>query len=307
MLFGRAKSGDLVLATPSGVADCPACGALLRRKCGAAKKKIWHWAHVSKECDPWYEREGEWHLGWKRRAPADCIEVIMPPHRADIRTRDGPVIELQASPIDAVEIGEREAFYGQIIWLLDGRSWRGAGRFRFARGRFRQCEACTTVSPDGWLTTRSGCTECRGGRVLDRGLGDRYLWDHRRTSFDGANRPVYVDTGENIVLLDGQPTRFGNAQVLSYADFCSKHGLVWDSATDGVALPPEEEDSLPDFSRLPPPPVARPRRDDASGAADNGGSGGGRPCGHLCRRRSIGRRGCCERLRFNKIDRGALA
>lgn len=258
MLLGRAHDGDLVLATPRAVANCPGCGATLRAKCGAAKKQIWHWAHVTKECDPWHEGEGEWHLAWKRRAPKECTEVIIGPHRADIRTLDGIVIELQASPIDALEIEERETFYGRMIWLLDGRDWRAARRFRFARGRFRRCNACTTELPDGMLRTRSGCTECRGGRLLDRELGDRYLWDHRRTSFDGASRPVYVDTGENVVMVDGQPGRFGNARVISYADFCSAHGLAWDPTNDGADAV-AEEDSLPDFSLLP-ERTSRPRR-----------------------------------------------
>jgi hypothetical protein len=83
------------------------------------------------------------------------------PASRDIRTRDGVVIELQASAIDAIEIAEREVFYGNMIWLLDGRSWRAAGRFRFAPGRFRHCETCTTELPSGMLRTRSGCTSCR--------------------------------------------------------------------------------------------------------------------------------------------------
>lgn len=259
MLLGRAQNGDLVLATPRAVANCPGCDARLRPKCGAAKKQIWHWAHVTKECDAWHEGEGEWHLAWKSRAPRECTEVILGPHRADIRTREGIVIELQASPIDAIEIGERESFYGKMIWLLDGRGWRAAGRFRFARGRFRRCDACTTELPNGMQRTRSGCTKCRSGRLLDRALGDRYVWDHRRRSFDEARLPVYVDTGENVVMLDGQPSRFGNARVLSYADFCSAHGLAWDPARDGAGVPVDEEDYLPDFSLLP-ERISRPQR-----------------------------------------------
>lgn len=42
----------------------------------------------------------------------------MPPHRADIKTPK-LVIELQHSLISAAMIREREAFYGDMIWLFD--------------------------------------------------------------------------------------------------------------------------------------------------------------------------------------------
>lgn len=252
MLFGKAPSGDLVRATPGETATCPTCKAPLRAKCGRAKKQLWHWAHLTKECDPWHEGEGQWHLAWKNRAPKDCIEVVIPPHRADIRTRDGLVIELQASAIDAVEIDERETFYDRMIWLLDGRTWRAARRFLFAKGRFRDCEHCPTRM---WSPGINSCTKCERGRVVDSTLGDRYNWNHRRTSFDGANRPVYIDTGENVVLLDAQPSRFGNARIMSYRDFCVEFGLSWDSSDEPLDADPGEEDSVPE-----PPPPRRLRR-----------------------------------------------
>jgi len=43
----------------------------------------------------------------------------MPPHRADIVNRLGHVIELQHSSLSPVEIAEREAFYGEMVWLVD--------------------------------------------------------------------------------------------------------------------------------------------------------------------------------------------
>jgi Competence protein CoiA-like family len=230
MLFGRNLNGELVRATPKATACCPLCNAPLRSKCGEAKLQIWHWAHVSKDCDPWHEGEGDWHLAWKARAPTDCIEVAIPPHRADIRTRNGMVIELQASAIDAAEIVERERFYDRMIWLLDGRAWRSASRFRFAKGRYRDCERCAVgrLAP---LPAGERCRECYRGQTLDTSLGDRYRWNHRRTSFDSATRPVYVDTGENVVMLEGRPSRIGNGRIISYADFCLNFGLSWDPNT----------------------------------------------------------------------------
>jgi competence CoiA-like predicted nuclease len=40
-------------------------------------------------------------------------------HRADIRRCDGFVIELQHSSISVEDIEAREAFYGNMCWLLD--------------------------------------------------------------------------------------------------------------------------------------------------------------------------------------------
>lgn len=256
MLFGRGVAGQLIRAVPGASATCPGCGAQLRGKCGAAKKQIWHWAHLAADCDPWHESEGEWHLAWKNRAPEGCTEVVIPPHRADIRTRQGIVIELQASPIDATEIAERESFYDRMIWLLDGREWRTARRFWFARGQVRLCE-CSVEIRGQIYQQRRDCRVCRSGIVLELGRGDRYLWDHRKTSFDDASRPVYVDTGENVVKLHGSPKRFGGATIISYAEFCQEFGLNWDTSVGVPAAP--KDDWLPDSLFVTAPPVKRER------------------------------------------------
>lgn len=228
MLYGRAENGELIEATPGAVAFCPTCSSPtpLRAKCGKARKQVWHWAHVAKDCDPWHEPEGAWHLGWKRLAPKGCTEVTMAPHRADIRLPDGLVIELQASSIDGVEIREREQFYGRMIWLLDGRKWYAGFRFGFALGRERRCDSCEKVMFRGHEYTRGGCKVCGGTReVIDRTLGDRYWWTHRKRSFDDARCPIYVDTGENVVRIEGLLEKAGNARVISYAAFCQEYGL----------------------------------------------------------------------------------
>ena len=50
--------------------------------------------------------------------------MCMGEHRADILAADDCVIELQHSSISANEIREREAFYGRMIWLLDGSTFQ---------------------------------------------------------------------------------------------------------------------------------------------------------------------------------------
>lgn len=118
MLYAN-KSGEKIQPQPGARAECPACGGEVIAKCGSIY--TWHWSHVAADCDPWSEPETEWHKGWKDRFPPECREVVIGPHRADVLTKSGIVIEFQHSPISVDEILEREDFYGKkMVWLLDG-------------------------------------------------------------------------------------------------------------------------------------------------------------------------------------------
>lgn len=106
-----------VEATPSARATCPACGTPVLAKCGEIV--MWHWAHEVAECDPWYEPESQWHRDWKSLFPQEWQEVVIGPHRADVKT---PllVVEFQASNISSEDIREREEFYRNMVWVLRG-------------------------------------------------------------------------------------------------------------------------------------------------------------------------------------------
>ena len=82
---------------------------------------VWHWTHhAGADCDPWSESMTEWHLGWQRAVPPERREVVMGPHRADIVTASGGVVEIQHSPVSPDVIAAREAFYGdQMAWIFD--------------------------------------------------------------------------------------------------------------------------------------------------------------------------------------------
>jgi hypothetical protein len=84
----------------------------------------WHWAHErAADCDPWAEPDTRWHAWWQLQVPPECREVPMGPHRADIVTPRGSVVELQSSALPESEVAEREAFYGpDMVWLFDVRS-----------------------------------------------------------------------------------------------------------------------------------------------------------------------------------------
>jgi hypothetical protein len=108
----------------------------MRAKCGEVL--TWHWAHLTAECDPWSEPESQWHLNWKARFPEAYQEVVVGPHRADVK---GPaaVLEVQKSQIAPEMIREREEFYGEMLWMLNGEDfaerfhivYEGCGTYRF--------------------------------------------------------------------------------------------------------------------------------------------------------------------------------
>lgn len=110
--------------TPNVIGKCIGCGEEMIAKCGEIK--IWHWSHKGKrKCDPWWEPETAWHREWKERFPAGWREVIQwsaagEKHIADVRNASGLVIEFQHSAISAQERTAREAFYEDLIWVVDG-------------------------------------------------------------------------------------------------------------------------------------------------------------------------------------------
>jgi competence protein CoiA len=78
-----------------------------------------------RNCDPWWEPETEWHRGWKNQFPAHCQEIIRKAedgekHIADVMTESGIVLEFQHSPLRREEREAREAFYQNMVWVVDG-------------------------------------------------------------------------------------------------------------------------------------------------------------------------------------------
>ena len=115
MQFAVDADGERVLPSPKAKAMCPGCGAPVIAKCGEIV--MWHWSHLTKDCDPWYEPESVWHRQWKERFPESWREAVIGSHRADIKTPHG-VVEFQASSISSTEVQERENFYGKMIWVV---------------------------------------------------------------------------------------------------------------------------------------------------------------------------------------------
>ncbi|WP_392714234.1 competence protein CoiA [Rhizobium ruizarguesonis] len=115
-------------ATPEARGVCPACKAEMMAKCGP--RILHHWAHAGKRnCDPWWENETEWHRQWKNMFPEEFREISHTAidgeiHRADIRTSTGIYVEVQHSAMTDAELRARESFYQNLVWIVDGRSFR---------------------------------------------------------------------------------------------------------------------------------------------------------------------------------------
>jgi competence CoiA-like predicted nuclease len=113
------KDNERIEAKPKEKAICPLCREEVISKCGTIK--IWHWSHKANfECDSFGEPESEWHKSWKDNFFKEQQEFIIGKHRADIRTKDRWIIELQNSNISPEEIIERENYYKRMFWLLNG-------------------------------------------------------------------------------------------------------------------------------------------------------------------------------------------
>lgn len=135
------------LAAPKLKGLCPGCKQPVTARCG--DHRAWHWAHVSKkECDSWWE-ETEWHRVWKAKFPVEWQEIVLfdsrtgEKHIADVRTGHGLVIEFQHSPLGPQERATREAFYKNMVWVVD------VGHRKNNYKRFAKCFAQFRKAQDG--------------------------------------------------------------------------------------------------------------------------------------------------------------
>lgn len=223
-----------IRATPRARAACPVCTTEVRAKCG--KVTAWHWAHTARECDPFSEPMTAWHRDWQDVVPEACREVVLGPHRADIVSPLGVVVELQHSSIAVEEIQERETFYGSMLWVFDASdAYAAAARRAYDERRAGFLEAIMSNHPAancgrptcGWVrpinsTERDGevylcaylATGARfssppEGRLDIRGRGkpDGYVtfrWKHPRKSLAFCSKPVFLDLGNDELLRIGR-------------------------------------------------------------------------------------------------------
>lgn len=178
--------GERLPATPRLRGECPHCGATVLSRCGDLK--VWHWSHLGKRsCDPWWEPETEWHLGWKGKFPVEWHEVGHRSldgerHIADLKTPHGLVVEFQHSVIADTERTVRTAFYGNMVWVVDGLR-RKRDRPRFSKSTFDW----TKVQDNLWTLY-----------FPEEALPKEWF---------NCKVPVFFDFGEDDVLAPGDPVR----------------------------------------------------------------------------------------------------
>lgn len=183
------------LPEPGLSGKCPIFGHPMIAKCGQIN--VHHWAHQgSPSCDPWWENESEWHRAWKGHFPEEWQEVIHEAeqgekHIADVKTARDWVIEFQRSPIKPEERQSREAFYKNLIWVVDG-TRRKKDRDQFAKalnsgGVVMRFPNMRRISADACVLLREWSSS--PSRVFfDFSEGGRIWWLLSK----GAGKPVYV-------------------------------------------------------------------------------------------------------------------
>lgn len=128
MRFGLDKNGKKIRPSETGDrATCKMCGGILIAHCGDIRPK--HWQHKSKkDCDSWKGEETDWHLNWKAKFPQKSQEVVITKngdtHRADVKTKEGIVLEFQNSSISYSDIEKREEFYGNMLWVVNAEDFK---------------------------------------------------------------------------------------------------------------------------------------------------------------------------------------
>jgi competence protein CoiA len=170
-------------ANPGLSGKCCVCGAITLARCGQIR--AWHWSHRSLTgCDHWWEPETQWHRDSKNQFPEEWQEIIHQSadgekHIADVKTPNGLVIEFQYSFLHSDERRKREAFYGNMVWVING-ARRARDKSRFFENRSTQI-GVLVGQPIYSLATSGGglLRDWKDSRVpvyYDFGDGEPFLW-----------------------------------------------------------------------------------------------------------------------------------
>jgi competence protein CoiA len=266
MMYADTASGRAE-ASPGLEGTCPSCGHPCRPKCGNIN--VWHWAHhAGADCDPWSEPMTEWHLGWQRAVPPERREVVKGPHRADIVTASGGVVEIQHSPVSDDVIAEREEFYGyQMAWIFDATKVDITVEPAPAVLANTPCGCANKQCARIWLRPGTVCRcqhEGCAGRMAKRqwklSPEVRFRWKYARRSVAACRRPVFLDLGQDRVLR--LPELFAPADEMTgmlYTRASVEGWLHSGALLERFPLP----SAPPPYSRYDPPYMEQYRTPDA--------------------------------------------
>ena len=135
----------------------------------------------------------------------------MPPHRADIVTASGGVVEIQHSPISVDVITEREEFYGErMAWIFDATQADIVVSALAPMPTNTPCGCTTWKCSQIWLRPGTvcrcghpGCTGYMRERQWSACPDVRFRWKRARASLVACRRPVFLDLGDGTVLRIG--------------------------------------------------------------------------------------------------------
>lgn len=142
MLYALNEKNEKVEPTSKARAKCPFCKLTVIACTGEIKYKYWrHEQQAPTSCiAAQYENEGPWHATWKRMFGAEFAEIYCEAGRqtrkADVKLKNGLVIEIQHSSIDSREIKAREAFHNKMVWIFDATGPFAAGRLKYEKNYF---------------------------------------------------------------------------------------------------------------------------------------------------------------------------
>jgi len=164
-----------------------------------------------------YPGETEWHRNWKAAFPAGYREVSFSDviagelHRADVHTPCGTTLEFQNSPICLEELQSREAFYPKLIWVLNGKKFKG---FRVLKSlpdvddpRINDYDFCHTdhlsmIRKTDFLMGRPKVLNFHHPELRKLPLTSYYYsfcWKHPHRVWYQAKNPLIVDLGGHFI------------------------------------------------------------------------------------------------------------
>lgn len=213
-------------AEPNVRGTCDFCGQEMIPKCGTRIRH--HWAHKGKKkCDPWWENETDWHREWKNNFPEEWREILHKAsdgqiHRADIKTPSNIVVEVQNSPMSDQERISREEFYQEMVWVINGTSFRKnfdlyhrlpnpdsdlAKDKKWSKSTREMRGASTGMytkpsmnRPNDTMAQMFSTTDIRE-QIYENYTGHhQYDWIKPRATWLDANCPVFIDFGDDFLL-----------------------------------------------------------------------------------------------------------
>lgn len=231
-------NGIKTAASPGLIGICECCNAPTFSACGNLIQ--WHWKHKSlKNCDSWWENETQWHRDWKEKFLPEYREVICyddvtnEKHIADIKTKNGIVIEFQNSPLDINELQSRESFYEKLIWVINAEKFKDNIEISFKLPDLRSpfpneidfadSKHFLTYNKnkyaDGTMEFSSSETQKHRTLVEEHYSNmHRLVWKYKRKVWLEAKAPLFLDFGDDKIWRVQQIDRFENFRVISHYD-----------------------------------------------------------------------------------------